>query len=177
MSGRSCRFRWLKDGFCWQTYQSRCLPRAFETACDPLGPEDLSSRKICLSVDSGPPSGCWRNSDSGRLAAIFSWLNDLNPMDFAIWRVLQAKSQGTPHTNLDALHLSIAAEWTAAATSKLWLRKMRLKLSRRSSANTHQPVLYRTTTSFNQTGRPLDGEKENILVHDSLPHSVLTTGP
>ncbi len=107
--------------------------------------------------------------DSGRLAAIFSWLNDLNPMDFAIWRVLQAKSQGTPHTNMDALHLSIAAEWTAAATSKLWLRKMRLKLSRRSLANTHQPVLYRTTTSFDQTWRPIDGERESSLVHDSLP--------
>jgi hypothetical protein len=62
MCGRSCRFRWLKAGFCWRMYQNRCLPRAFETACDPLGPEDLSSRKICLSVDSGPPSGCWRNS-------------------------------------------------------------------------------------------------------------------
>ncbi len=41
---------------------------------------------------------------------------DLNPLDFTIWRTLQAKTQATPHANLDTLHLSFAVEqdWLAA---------------------------------------------------------------
>jgi hypothetical protein len=34
----------------------------------------------------------------------------LNPLDFAIWHVLQAKSLATLHANLDALRLLIAVE-------------------------------------------------------------------
>jgi hypothetical protein len=34
----------------------------------------------------------------------------LNPLDFAIWQVLQVKVQAMHHGNLDALHLSIATE-------------------------------------------------------------------
>ncbi len=39
------------------------------------------------------------------------YLPDLNQLDFTIWRVLQAISQASPHTNLDSLRQSIAAEW------------------------------------------------------------------
>jgi hypothetical protein len=35
---------------------------------------------------------------------------DLNPLDFATWRILQAKVQAMPHSNLATLHPSIAAE-------------------------------------------------------------------
>ncbi len=36
--------------FHWRTIQPQCLPTAFETACDPLGTEDVG-QKICLLVD------------------------------------------------------------------------------------------------------------------------------
>jgi hypothetical protein len=40
---------------------------------------------------------------------------DLNPLDFSIWRILQAEVQAKPHGNLDALCLFIDAErdWLA----------------------------------------------------------------
>jgi hypothetical protein len=44
---------------------------------------------------------------SGRLAAIFA---GLEPQDFDILRVLQAKLQAIPHSNLASLCLSSAAE-------------------------------------------------------------------
>jgi hypothetical protein len=42
------------------------------------------------------------------------YLQDFNPPDFAFWRVFQA----TPRANLDALRLSIAAEWDRLAAEK-----------------------------------------------------------
>jgi hypothetical protein len=36
---------------------------------------------------------------------------DLNQLDFATRRVLQAKVYGTPHSNLTTLRLSFAVEW------------------------------------------------------------------
>jgi hypothetical protein len=36
---------------------------------------------------------------------------DLKSLDFSVCSILQAKSQATPHTNLDSLHPSIAVEW------------------------------------------------------------------
>jgi hypothetical protein len=38
----------------------------------------------------------------------------LNPLDFFIWSVLQAKIQGSPHANLAALSRSIETEWDMA---------------------------------------------------------------
>jgi hypothetical protein len=35
---------------------------------------------------------------------------DLNPLEFAIWRILQTKVLALLHANLDALRLSIAVE-------------------------------------------------------------------
>ncbi len=43
---RSGGFRPLTAGFCRRTGQHRHLPAAFETACGPLGPEDVSRWKI-----------------------------------------------------------------------------------------------------------------------------------
>jgi hypothetical protein len=46
------------------------------------------------------------------------WLQyspDLNSLDISISRTLQAKDQATPHWNLSALFLSIAAEWDRLA--------------------------------------------------------------
>jgi hypothetical protein len=39
------------------------------------------------------------------------YLPELNPLDFSIWGVLQAKDKVTPHANLDALHVFIIMEW------------------------------------------------------------------
>jgi DDE superfamily endonuclease/Transposase len=38
---------------------------------------------------------------------------DLNPLDFSIWGVLEARVQATAHANLASLRASIAREWTA----------------------------------------------------------------
>ncbi len=54
MSSRHCRFWQPITSFCWWTSQRRHLPTAFQTACIPLGLEDVSWQKICLSVDSTP---------------------------------------------------------------------------------------------------------------------------
>jgi hypothetical protein len=61
--------------------------------------------------------GFWPLWPSQQLLAEFwipaDWLPyspDLNPLDIAIWRVLQATSQVTPYAILDLLCLSIAAE-------------------------------------------------------------------
>ncbi len=68
MSGRSCGFRPLVVCFCWQKCLCQHRPRAVETACGPLGPEDISWWKIHLLTDSAPthmpwpPSSCWWNS-------------------------------------------------------------------------------------------------------------------
>jgi hypothetical protein len=69
------------------------------------------------------------------------FMPDLNPLDFTIWHTLQAKTQATPHANLDSLHLSLAVEqdWLAAenirkpaahpaVTSKPLLKKNEVKI-------------------------------------------------
>jgi hypothetical protein len=36
---------------------------------------------------------------------------DLNPLDFSLWSILQEKIQLQPHTSLAALHRSISKDW------------------------------------------------------------------
>lgn len=36
---------------------------------------------------------------------------DLNPLDFAVWGVLERKANHTPHPNVDSLKVAIKAEW------------------------------------------------------------------
>jgi hypothetical protein len=43
-------------------------------------------------------------------AGWWPYLPGLNPLDFSIRSILQAKVQAMPHSNLVALHMSIAAE-------------------------------------------------------------------
>jgi hypothetical protein len=50
--GSFCRFRPPIAIFYQETGQCQCLSRAFETACGPLGPEDISWWKIPLLADS-----------------------------------------------------------------------------------------------------------------------------
>jgi hypothetical protein len=47
------------------------------------------------------------------------YLSDLNPLDFTIWGILQAKVKAMPHTNLDSIALSITAEWDQLAAEYL----------------------------------------------------------
>ncbi len=54
MSGRYCGLSLGMVSFRRRMCQIQSLPRAFETACIPLGPEDLSWWKTYLSVDSAP---------------------------------------------------------------------------------------------------------------------------
>ncbi len=70
MSGRFCWFRRGGGGlavFCWGTCWRRCLPSALRTAFAPLGPEDLSWRKICLSAGSAPPCTTKQSAAVGRI--------------------------------------------------------------------------------------------------------------
>ncbi len=80
MSSRYSGFKPPKTGLCWEMCQQRRLPIAFETACIPQGPEDVSWQKIYLSgfsIDSLHQN--WLEAvcgilDSGRLAIIFAGL-------------------------------------------------------------------------------------------------------
>jgi hypothetical protein len=83
------------DGFRQQTGQCHHLPRAFETACAPPGPEDIFCWKICLSVDSVPPHTA---RTTQRLLSEFwipadwlPYLSNLNLQVFAIWHILHVK--------------------------------------------------------------------------------------
>jgi hypothetical protein len=73
MSGRYCGFRLPMVRSHRRTCQRQCVPRVFETACIPLGPEDISWWKICLSTDvatvhtAKTPSGSLRNSGLRRV--------------------------------------------------------------------------------------------------------------
>ncbi len=73
MSGMSCGFRQPKAGFRRWTYQHWCLPRAFETVCGPLGPEDTAWWKIRLLADSVPAHICWQNSGHRQIGHDIFW--------------------------------------------------------------------------------------------------------
>jgi hypothetical protein len=60
-------------------------------------------------------------------------LLDLNPVDFAIWLILQGKVQAMPHANLDSLRLSITMEWD-------WLVAKYIRKTCRSFQCQHQVV-------------------------------------
>ncbi len=115
MSGRFCGFRLPLAGFCCQTCQRRLLPRAFESACDLLGPEDVTWQKICLSADfrsilPGSPSSCWRNSGLWRIGRHIR-------RTWTYWTLLSdvfCRREARLHLtqiHLNALRPSIAAEW------------------------------------------------------------------
>ncbi len=57
---------------------------------------------------------------------------DLNPLDFAIWHVLQTKGQAMPHANLDALRPSIIVELDRLAAE--YIRKACRSFRRRQEA-------------------------------------------
>ncbi len=38
---------------------------------------------------------------------------DLNPLDFSIWSILEAKVSACPHSSLDALKAKLKKEWDA----------------------------------------------------------------
>jgi hypothetical protein len=97
------------------------------------------------------------------------WLSyspDLNPLDFAIWRILQAKVVVMPHANLGAPHLSIATEWDLIAAEYICKAccsfhhcrytvskkiKFKLPLDGQPTAQFTPLVLFRATISFNVT--------------------------
>jgi hypothetical protein len=88
--GRSREFRLLIATFCPQMCQHLHLPRAFETACVPLSPEEASWWKIQLSEDLGLAHTAktfqqfleefW---NSGGLASIFARLVHAGLLDLA----------------------------------------------------------------------------------------------
>jgi hypothetical protein len=105
---------------------------------------------------------------------------DLNLLDFAYWRILQAKVQATPHTNLIALCLSVASEFNLQAV--VYIHKACRSFCCRHDAvakknefqmewiisqqpSKHQPILFRSRESFKH-------RKKSILVHGSPPHPV-----
>jgi hypothetical protein len=94
--------------------QHRHLPRAFETACGPLGPEGLSQTKNMPF--GGLSTGLRRSNQLAAVAEFWfsaDWLSyspDLNSLDFSTGSVLQPKGQAMPHANFAALRPSVAAE-------------------------------------------------------------------
>jgi hypothetical protein len=111
MSGRSRGFTQQKAGFHRQTCKCRHLSRDFETGCGPLKPKDVAWQKICLFADSAP---AYAAKTTQWLLAKFWFLADWppyslnwNPLDFDMERVLQAKAQAMPHSNLTALRQSV----------------------------------------------------------------------
>ncbi len=98
-----------------------CLPNAFETACDPLDPVDISFWKICLPEDSTPTHA---TRTTRQFLAEFLTPADwtpfsqyLNPLDFSIWSVLQAKVQAMSQANPAALRASMAMNWDQLAAT------------------------------------------------------------
>jgi hypothetical protein len=95
MSGSSCRFSPPKAGVCQRTYHCRCLPRAFETACGPLGQDDISWWEIHIAADSAlaytAKTAQWLLAEFWTPAAWSPYLLNLNLLDFSVRRVLQVK--------------------------------------------------------------------------------------
>ncbi len=87
-------------------------PKAFETACGPLGPEGRSLTENTLQRIQRRPTPPKSVSSHGGilvfggLAVIFTELQ----FDFSTSSILQPKGQATPHANLAALRLSVTAE-------------------------------------------------------------------
>jgi hypothetical protein len=112
--------------------QRRHLPRVFETACGPLGPEGGSLTKN--TPFDGFSAGPRRSNQLAAgvefwFTAIFAGLEFaglLNRQRFA------AKRPATPHANLAALRLSITAEWDRLAAVQI--RKTCCSFRRRRSA-------------------------------------------
>ncbi len=113
----SCRYSGFtppKACFCWRTCKRRHLPRAFGTACGPIGPEGCS---LTENTPFGGLSASLRCPN--QLAAVGGILvfadrplysPNLNSLDFSTGSVLQPKGQATPHANFAALRPSVAAE-------------------------------------------------------------------
>jgi hypothetical protein len=80
--------------------------------------ENTSSADLALVHTARTAQQFW--GESWTLADWLPYSPHLNPLDFAIWRILQAKTQAVSHTNLDFLHLSIAAEWDQLAVEDIY---------------------------------------------------------
>jgi hypothetical protein len=126
--------------------QRRHLIRAFETTCGPLGPE---GRSLIENTPFGGFSTGLRRLNQLAAVAEFRFLADwplyspnLNSLDFSTGSAGRPKGQAMPHTNLAALHPSVATEYRqlaayrsakhaapSAAAIKPSLRKMKLKLN------------------------------------------------
>jgi hypothetical protein len=102
------------SGFRWPMCQRRHLSIAFETACGPLGPEGRSLMEN--TPFGGFSAGLRRPNQLAAVAEIWFSVDrppyspNLNLLDFSNGSVLRPKSQATPHANLVALRLSVAAE-------------------------------------------------------------------
>lgn len=44
---------------------------------------------------------------------------DLNPMDYSIWAILEARACATPHKNLDSLRRALRREWNKISVQEL----------------------------------------------------------
>ncbi len=103
------------SGFCRRTCQCCYLPRAFETACGPLGPErwSLTENTTFGRFSAGLllPNQLGAVAEFLFLADWPPYLQDLNSLDFSTSSVLQPIGQATTHANLTALHPSVTAEW------------------------------------------------------------------
>jgi hypothetical protein len=125
MSSRYCRLRLLIVRFCRQTCQRQHLPRAFETACIPLGLDDVSWQKICLWTDLAPvhiaktPNGSCRIPNFGRLATIFAGLIYL--MSFAGESPCYASLKSGRHTSVHRHRIGLARGSTYPQNMRLVL--------------------------------------------------------
>jgi hypothetical protein len=131
LSGRSRRFRSLMARFCWQTFWCWWLPRAFETACGPLGLQDVS----WFSAAQDHPAVVGQILDSGRLTA-YSGLSYLNR--FALENPGDTSWQSGCPTSIHCRAMGLASSGIytsarpathSATTGKLSPRKMK-KLNR-----------------------------------------------
>ncbi len=164
MSGRYCRFSPLMFSFRQWTRRRQHLPRAFETAW--IFPKS----KGCILTENMIFGGFSAGHTTRAAQQLFSefrtpwdWLSnspDLNPLDFAIWPVLQAKVVVMPHANLGALHLSIYIckaccsfhHCRYTVSKKI---KFKFPLDGQPTAQLTPLVLFRATISFNRTWRRL----------------------
>jgi hypothetical protein len=150
--------------------QCRCLLRAFESACGPLGPEDIYpvknmtfGRFTAGQHSQDHPVIVGRILDSSGLATIFAGFEPAGLRDLARYA---GKGQATPHATLKALRASIAARWDLLAAK--YIRKTCSSFSRgqeatvakngpfielmdRQHPNTHQPLIFRADIILNKT--------------------------
>jgi hypothetical protein len=138
MSGRFCGFRAQLAGFCQLKCQRQCLPSAFETACGPLGTEDISWKKIMSFVRFSTglhrqdhPAVVSRILHSRVFVAIFTGIESARLLYLACF---EGKRSGNDSQQLYPLCLSIAAAWNQLA--EVYIPKNCCSFHRRRQAAT-----------------------------------------